>query len=107
MSGVEVGHTKFRSGQNSGQNNGYIEFEKSKMSGLTKFLLFIAGAIMVVGMISCVVMLGILVRDKNSGNDAFNAGNTGAQVDATTTPAGEYKAFGLNSIYFILLEKTF
>ena len=79
------------SGKKSGsrQNRGHIEFEESKMSGLTKVLLFIAGAVMVFGMISCVMMLGILVSDINSGNDAFNAGNTGAQVDTTTTPAGE------------------
>ena len=88
MSDVEVGHTRFRSGQNSGQKNGYIEIKESKMSVLAKLLFFIFGAIMLVGMISCVVMIGILVRDKKSGSDAFNAGNTGAQVGATTTPAG-------------------
>ena len=51
---------------------------KVQMWRLAQLVLFIFRAIMVVGMISCVVMLGILVHDKNSGNDV------------TTTPEGEY-----------------
>ena len=85
MSGAEVGRTKFKTGQSLNTENGHIEFESSKMSGFTKMLLFVAAAVTVVGVIASVIMLGVLVGDKDSGSSGNNLGDTGAQVGTTTT----------------------
>ena len=73
-------------GQKSNIENGHIQFEDSKMSGLTKILLFVAGTVTVAGVLASVIMLGVLVKDLDSDKEGSgnNVGNTGAQVGTTS-----------------------
>ena len=58
------------------------------MTTFTKLILFVFGTITIAGVLASVVMLGVLVRDKdqnNVDNTGNNAGDSGAQVGETTT----------------------
>ena len=80
--------TKFENGPSTSLENGDIQFKSNEMTTFTKLILFVFGTLTVVGVLASVVMLGVLVRDKdkdNVDNVGNNAGNSGAQVGATTT----------------------
>ena len=82
--------TKFENGPSSSVENGDIQFRNNEMTTFTKLVLFVFGIITVVGVLASVIMLGVLVRDKDSDNVGNNIGDTGAQVGTTLPTTSKF-----------------